>query len=124
MIPIDEMIDVCINEGLRRWAVVGFLCVLRKGREESVVVFEVSFRPFCSSPASLATLKELTLYIACFSDTQETMPRTTMLIQIYHGVREILFDEFDEEEGEVEGDESGHPSFGAGVGNGESRDIH
>ncbi|KAL7409544.1 hypothetical protein BDY24DRAFT_444837 [Mrakia frigida] len=95
MIPLDEVIDVCINEGLRRWAVVGYLCVLRKGREESVVVFE------------------------------ETMPRTTMLIEVYHGIREILFDEFDEEEREELGeDEEGRLRNGAGVGGGIGSSIY
>ena len=34
---------------------------------------------------------------------QETMPKTTMLIEVFHGVREILWDEFDDDDGEAVG---------------------
>ena len=95
MIPMDDILDVCINEGIRRWAVVGFLCVLRKGKDETVVVFPVSRsldQSLVGHEVMMLTVSELRLRL------QETHPQTTMLMEVYHGIREILWDEFDDED--------------------------
>lgn len=43
LIPLDEIIDIVINEGFRRWSIIGYLVILRKDRAdaEATIVFPV-----------------------------------------------------------------------------------
>ncbi|EIW65799.1 hypothetical protein TREMEDRAFT_74924 [Tremella mesenterica DSM 1558] len=63
-IPIEDISTVVINEGLVRWRVVSYLAIILKRGQGVVVVF------------------------------QNVRPRLPVLIEVYHGIREIMWDEF------------------------------
>ena len=76
----------------RRW--VSLRAEEGKGGKRGGVRGELLLSSFLD-PRPSRGLTSFFLGMCC--DVQETMPRTTMLIEVYHGIREILFDEFDEE---------------------------
>ncbi|KAG8833640.1 hypothetical protein FRC18_003300 [Serendipita sp. 400] len=68
-IPLNDIHDVLINEGLRRWSWYYYLAILRrKGEPRNQTAIELSF--------------------------EDTLPPLAVVREIYHGVREILFEEY------------------------------
>jgi phosphatidylinositol glycan class H protein len=80
-IPLTEVRDVLINEGLRRWDVRYYLAILyspRRGEQR----LEVAYQVWGGLSICLSKSRSL-LY-------QNILPRFPVLIKVYHGIHECL----------------------------------
>lgn len=85
-IPLEDISTVVINEGLTKWSVRYYLSVIRKNGAGVAVAFDVSG----NFPTSLNSDTSLTS-----TSLQAVSPRHPVLQEVYHGIRESLFDEWD-----------------------------
>jgi phosphatidylinositol glycan class H protein len=80
-IPLTEVRDVLINEGLRRWDVRYYLAILyspRRGEQRLEVAYQVR------GGLSICLFKSHSLMY------QNILPRFPVLIKVYHGIHECL----------------------------------
>ena len=80
-IPLTTLQDFVINEGLRGWSVCYYLAVIQESKTGEVTI-DVPFEVGNSLPDSLSVLK------GC----QNILPRFPILLEVYHGVQELVFD--------------------------------
>ncbi|KAG8901170.1 hypothetical protein FRB99_005503 [Tulasnella sp. 403] len=74
-IPTSTVADIIINEGLRLWTIRQYLGIIHRVRPES------------------ADSESIEIAVAF----EEIHPPFPILIQVYHGLRELLFDEYSDE---------------------------
>ncbi len=80
-IPLTEVQEVLINEGLRRWDLRYYLAVLyspRQGEQRLAVAYEVESILFIYLPDARSLL------------CQNILPRFPVLNRVYHGIHECL----------------------------------
>jgi len=80
-IPLTEVQDVLINEGIRRWDVRYYLAVLyspHQGEQHLAVAYEVELKLFIYLLDARSLL------------CQNILPRFHVLNRVYHGIHECL----------------------------------
>ena len=90
-IPLEQVSTIVINEGLRRWRVEYYLAIIQREGKRITVAFDVS------SPQVRITLDVRGPQLI---GSQSVKPPVAVLKEVLHGLRETLYDEYDEGDGQ------------------------
>ena len=94
-IPLPAMMDIVIHEALLRWNFRYYLAIFCRsgtGPDESVAIrvgFEVSFQIFRMTPTA-----PMIIFNQCIPGLQNILPHLPLLKEVYHGLREVMFEDY------------------------------